>query len=282
LLLPLRNLIAHNPFQAEADQKGFLSLLEFDNNSFALAKKHAQETLDNDPQNQNALLTLGLWHLGKETVKDAKTYLQLIIKINPSHQRALTALAVCYFFEKDILKASKILEQDALAHPCFVAVKETLLGWLALFNDTSTKAKTHFEQALVQQGDSIQQGNSEAAHLGQALVYANEGATENAQAAIAAAQACTSADGTSSVEVTMIGALLSKYPAGYSSLANLLATTQKQQYSLASYLKNYAIQASCGWPHLADMTLNPLENSQASTQSTLQTTGQTAKAVLAI
>ena len=132
-------------YKEDSDVLGFLSLLYFDINEDETAKKLAQLTLQQDPDNYDAqVVDIMLRLASQETNLEEINHL---LAINPEDSRLWFALGSTYMAQGDFPLAIEQYQKTLTIHPqfydCYIA-----LAWSQLLNDELNEAHETYQNAI--------------------------------------------------------------------------------------------------------------------------------------
>ncbi|MBV1787741.1 tetratricopeptide repeat protein [Marinobacterium sp. D7] len=127
--------------------EGYISMLEMDHGDMDAAKIRAQHLLQQHPENPDANVVMGTWHMEQQQVSQAVTHFQQVVQSEPNNPRGWQGLGLAYMHQQDFPKAIEALNKanDAMAgYP----TNHLIIGWAKLANQDAVGAEQAFRKAI--------------------------------------------------------------------------------------------------------------------------------------
>ncbi len=127
--------------------EGYVSMLELDHGDMDAAKTRAENVLAATPQNPDANVVLGTWHVEQQQADQALKYFQQTVETEPDNPRGWQGQALVYMHRKDFPRAIEALEKALAAVPGD-ATNHLILGWAKLCSEDAAGAEKTFRDAV--------------------------------------------------------------------------------------------------------------------------------------
>lgn len=138
--------------QRESDTLAYLhaysSIIALSRNNMAKANEDAQIAIESSPDNTYALLANTYVAQSKFDLAQAKTYVEKLVRLDPTNTIAIAKLAELHLSLGDINGARKLIANSAEAGESS-SLMQTVSGFISLIDHQPKEAQTKFENAIL-------------------------------------------------------------------------------------------------------------------------------------
>ena len=129
------------------ETEGYVSMLEMDHGDMEAAKKRADAVLAESPDNPDANIVVGTWHVEQHETDQALTNFQRVIDKEPDNPRGWQGQGLVYMYRRDFPRAIASVEKALELMPDY-ETNHLIIGWARLSNKDAIGAEKAFRAAV--------------------------------------------------------------------------------------------------------------------------------------
>lgn len=161
---------------ADAELDGYLCILELDAGRMTAAHGHALSILERHPDNADAALVCGLWHMEQQEIDLAERHIDAALQLRPNGARAWLARGLLHLYKQEHVQAIAAIETALAGMPDHLGTHATL-GWARFAARDWVGAERCFRDLIGIDGSFAE------SHGGLAASLAAQGRTDEARRA---------------------------------------------------------------------------------------------------
>ena len=129
------------------ETEGYVSMLEMDHGDMDAARARADAVLAKAPDNPDANVVLGTWHVEQQQMDEALAYFQKVVRAEPDSPRGWQGQGLVYMYRRDFPRAIESVEKALQTMPDY-ATNHLIIGWAKLCNEDAVGSEKAFRQAV--------------------------------------------------------------------------------------------------------------------------------------
>jgi tetratricopeptide (TPR) repeat protein len=129
------------------ETEGYVSLVELDHGDMDAARQRARQVIDQQPDNADANVVLGTWHMEQQEADKAADHFRQVVTSQPDNPRGWQGLGLIQMFQQNFSEAIKTFEKAQTFMPDN-STNHLLIGWAKLAAKDARAAEQSFRNAV--------------------------------------------------------------------------------------------------------------------------------------